>query len=110
MKYKLKLNENTTLDDIEHELEKLYSENVVEHPFDYIVKIAEFLGCELMKSPTGSQERFRHPLAGTFGNYFGVHLVHGKKVKTVNRANYKKYLYPTLKEIVKKMRINPIKD
>ena len=87
---KFKIKETTTLDDIEGELNKMYSANVVEFEFNDIIKIAEFLGCEYLGGCGGSQFRFRHPTVNTYGNYFGVHLVHGKRVELVNKANFKK--------------------
>lgn len=102
MKFKFKITEETTIEDVEKELENLYNAPVVELPFNHIVKLAEFLGAELQKSPRGSMERFKHNLAPTPGNYFGVHVVHkGGDESLVIRNNYKKYLYPILMEIIR---------
>lgn len=103
MKFKFKITEETTLDDALDELNNLCKVNVNELPFNHIVKITEFLGAELQKSPRGSQERFQHPLVSTFGGYFGVHVVHkGKDDVLIMKANFKKYIYPHLVEIIEK--------
>src|SRR5574344_1112429 len=102
MKFKFKITEETTIEDAEEELRALYSAPVTEIPFNHIIKIAEFLGAELQKSPSGSRERFKHPLAPTPGKYFGVHIIHkGKSEVLVLRRNYKEYLYPILMEIIR---------
>lgn len=105
MKFKFKITENTTLDDAEKELRNLYNAPVVDIPFNHVVKIAGYLGAELQKSPSGSMERFKHPLAPTPGNYFGVHVVHkGGNEVLIKRVNFKQYLYPILMEIIKTMK------
>lgn len=102
MKFKFKITEETTIEDVEKELDNLYNAPVVEIPFNHIVKLAEFLGAELQKSPRGSMERFKHNLAPTDGNYFGVHVVHkGGNESLVVKKNYKAYLYPILMEIIR---------
>lgn len=102
MKFKFKITEDTTIEDAEKELEILYNSPVVELPFNHVVKIAEFLGAELQDSPRGSMERFKHPLAPTPGSYFGVHVIHkGGNEILIMRANFKKYLYPILMEIIR---------
>lgn len=102
MKFKFKITEETTIDDAEKELENLCKSSVSELPFNHIVKIAEFLGAELQKSPRGSMERFKHPLSPTSGNYFGVHVIHkGGDEALVLKTNFKKYLYPILLEIIR---------
>lgn len=102
MKFKLKIKEDTTLEEIEDELDVLYDAPVPDLPFKYIEKMAVFLGAERMKSPSGSMERFKHPLAPTPGNYFGVHVIHkGGDEMLIRRVDYKKYLYPILTEIIK---------
>ena len=54
---------------------------------------------------TGSMVRFRHPLAPTPGNYFGVHAKHkGGDEVLILKVNYKKYLYPMLIEIIRQMK------
>jgi len=103
MKFKFKITEETTIDDVEKELNNLYDANVTEIPFNHIIKIAEYLGCEYQDSPRGSQERFRHPSMKTFGGYFGVHVTH-TKVKMVRKVNFKKYLYKPLIQILTEKR------
>ena len=49
MAFKFKVNSNTTLEDVEKELKRLYNLNVVEIPFNHVVRIAEFIGCTLEK-------------------------------------------------------------
>lgn len=102
MKFKFKITEDTTIEDAEKELENLYNAPTVELPFSHIIKIAEFLGAELQDSPRGSMERFKHPLAPTPGNYFEVHVIHkGGNEVLIMRANFKKYIYPILIEIIR---------
>lgn len=101
---KFKIKETSTLNDIEDELNRMYSSDAVELEFNDIIKIAEFLGCKYHGGCGGSQVRFSHPAVNTFGNYFGVHLIHGRKVEMVNKANFKKYLYPNLMIIIESLK------
>lgn len=106
MKFKFRIKEDTTLEDAENELKNLYNAPVVDIPFNHVAKIAEFIGAELQKSPSGSMERFKHPLASTHGNYFGVHVVHkGGDEVLIKRINFKQYLYPILMEIIRLKKI-----
>lgn len=106
MKFKFKITEDTTIEDAEAELKNLYNAPVVDIPFNHVAKIVEFIGAELQKSPSGSMERFKHPLAPTPGNYFGVHVVHkGGSEVLIKRINFKQYLYPILVEIIRLKKI-----
>jgi hypothetical protein len=101
---KFKINETTTLEDVEGELNRMYSANVIEFELSDIIKIAEFLGCKYHGGCGGSQVRFSHPAVDTYNHFFGVHLVHGKKIELVNKANFKKYVYPSLMNIIENLK------
>lgn len=101
MKFKFKITDQTSFQDALNEINKLYNANINEIPFNHIIKIAEFIGAELQKSPPGSMERFKHPAINTFGNFFSVHVIHGGKNEVmVQRANFRKYLFPYFKAII----------
>jgi hypothetical protein len=99
MKFKIKIDETTSLDDIRKELETLKSANVTELPLNHILKITEFLGAVQVPS-TGSSIRFEHPLLRKhpyFHGYFAVHKIHkGGDSDLIRRNDFKTYLYPAL--------------
>lgn len=97
---KFKINETTTLDEIENELERMCSANANEFELSIIIKIAEHLGCVYLGGKGGSAVRFSHPAIKTFKNIFSVHLIHGRKVELVYKVNFKQYIYPHLKVII----------
>ncbi|MFA7141200.1 MAG: hypothetical protein WC126_09410 [Proteiniphilum sp.] len=101
---KFKIKENTTLEEIEDELKRIYSSNVVEIELGDIIKIAQYLGCIYHGGTGGSQVRFSHPAIKTFKNFFGVHIIHGRKVETVKRIDFKAYLYKHLISIIESKR------
>ncbi len=106
MKFKFKISEETTLEDVEKELTDLCEVPVPELPLKHIEKIVvDYLGSERVKS-TGSMVRFKHQLAPTPGNYFGVHAKHkGGDESLILKVNYKKYLFPILIEIIKQKKV-----
>lgn len=106
MKFKFKITEDTTLGDVEKELAALCEVPVPELPLKHIEKlVVDYLNAERVKS-TGSMVRFKHPLAPTPGNYFGVHAKHkGGDEVLILKVNYKKYLYPMLVEIIRQMKV-----
>lgn len=107
VKIKFKVNNDTSLDDIEKEVEYLCSVNVNEIPLNHIIKIAVALGCEYCGGNGGSQVRFKHKEVDTFNNYFGVHTIHkGKDEKLIMRVNYRKYVYPWFRAIIDKSKLN----
>jgi hypothetical protein len=103
MKFKIKINEKTTLDDIRIELEALKSANVNEIPINHLLKIIGFLGAFQVPS-TGSSVRFEHPLLKHhpyYHGYFSVHKIHkGGDNDQVKKIDYKAYLYPALITII----------
>ena len=104
-KFKFKINADTSLDDIEEEVEYLCTVNSNEIPFNHVIKIAVALGCEYCGGNGGSQERFKHKEVYTDNNYFGVHVIHkGKSEKLIMRVNYKKYIYPWFRVIIDKLK------
>jgi len=103
MKFKIKINENTTLDDIRKELETLKSAIVTEIPLNHLLKITNFLGA-VQVTATGSSIRFTHPLIMQhpyYHGYFQVHKIHKGGDKDEIRINdFKKYLFPALMTII----------
>jgi len=61
MKFKIKINEETTLRDIRTELENLKTADVIEIPLNHIRKITSFLGA-IEVQDIGSSIRFKHQL------------------------------------------------
>jgi hypothetical protein len=103
MKFKLKINETTTLDDIRNELETLKSANVNEIPLNHLLKIIEFLGAIQVPS-TGSIVRFEHHILKKhpyYRGYFSIHKTHkGGDMDLIKRIDFKAYLYPALLAII----------
>lgn len=97
---KFKINRDTTLDEIDKELDSLYRSALTELELNEIIKIAEFLDCEYLGHTKGSAVRFKHTCISSFGNFFTVHLIHGKKVDLIRIRDFKQYIYPNLKQIV----------
>ena len=107
MKFKIKIDENTSLEDIKNELEKLKKANVSEIPLNYIRKITLFLGIEEIQGK-GSGIRFysevllEHPY---YNGYFQVHKIHkGGNKELIRKSDYVKYVYPTLIIIIDLLR------
>lgn len=103
--FKLKITEQTTIQDIENEIDKLYkNKQIKEIPLNYLVKIIEYLGAEQIQA-TGSSVRFRHELlvehSAYYNGIFQIHKIHkGGNQDYVLHRNFKKYLYPALKQII----------
>ncbi len=99
MKFKFKIDENTTLDDVQAHLDALWSTNVKEIPLNYLRRIIEFLGA-IQVQATGSIVRFKHPLLEKYPQYLGffsIHKIHkGGDKDEVRMVDFKKYLYPAL--------------
>lgn len=104
MKFKFKINENTTLADVQNELDALRSVNVNEIPFNHLLKIINHLGAIQVPS-TGSSIRFEHPLLRNhpfYHGYFQIHKIHkGGDKDEIKRTDYKTFLYPALTTIIK---------
>lgn len=103
MKFKFKINEYTTLDDVRVELDSIRSANVKEIPLNHLRRIIEFLGAESVPV-TGSSVRFTHPLLKDFPKYqgyFSVHKIHkGGDKDEIRMVDFKTYLYPALITII----------
>lgn len=103
MKFKIKINENTSLDDIRNELEALKSANVTEIPLNHLLKIIGFLGAVQVPS-TGSSVRFEHPLLKQhpyYRGYFSVHKIHkGGDNDQIKKNDFKAFLYQALITII----------
>ncbi len=99
MKFKFKINEATSLDDVREELEMLKLANVKEIPINYLRKIIEFLGANQITA-TGSSVRFTHPLLKSHPYYHGcfqIHKIHkGGNKDEIRMNDFKKILYPVL--------------
>lgn len=103
MKFKFKINESTTLDDVRAELDALKSANVKEIPLNYLRRIIEFLGATPVPA-TGSIVRFTHPLLKKYPQYLGyfsIHKIHkGGDKDEIRMVDFKNYLYPALITII----------
>ena len=104
MKIKFKINENTTLKDIESHLEVLSRLNINELELNLLRKIIQFLGANEVTS-TGSSVRFYHPVLQSdpmYHGYFQIHKIHkGGNQDLVRMVDFKRYLYPALVKIIK---------
>ncbi len=103
MKFKIKIDETTTLDDIRKELEAIKSSNVNEIPLNYLRKIIDFLGATEIPGK-GSSVRFHHKLLDRhplYRGYFQVHKIHkGGDQDFVKRFDFKSFLYSSLITII----------
>ncbi len=103
MKYKIKINEDTSYNDIRHELEKLKALPVTEIPLNHLQKIIEFLGAVEVPA-SGSSVRFRHRILDDhpyYHGYFQVHKIHkGGDQNQIRKNDYSRILYPTLITII----------
>jgi hypothetical protein len=103
MKFKFKINENTTLDDVRKELEALKSANVSEIPLNHLCKIIEFLGA-IQIIATGSSVRFSHEILKNhpyYHGFFQIHKIHkGGDMDEIKMTDFKKILYHTLITII----------
>jgi hypothetical protein len=109
MKFKFKINEYTTLDDVQAELDALRSANVKEIPLNHLRRIIDFLGA-IRVPATGSSVRFSHPILKKYPQYqgyFAVHKIHkGGDQEEIRKNDYKKYLYPALITIIEEKKLN----
>ncbi|GEM_PF-5219687 len=107
-KFKFKITDSTTLDDIENELERLKQLQINEIPFPYIKKILDFLDVEFLPNKGGSAIRFKHKYLVSNPNYlhgiFTVHKLHGRKNIVISKYDFKKYLLPPIKLIIYKIK------
>ena len=108
-KFKFKVTDNTTIDDVECELEKLKNLDVQEMPLNHILKITDFLSVEKLRGRaggTGSSVRFRHSYLEHYKHYhqgyFKIDLIHtGKAERIIGKRDFVRYLLPPLLEIIK---------
>lgn len=108
-KLKVKIHDNTTIEEIEALIDEMKKSNAVDFDFADLIKIAEGLGATYLGSGAargkGSQERFNaEELKGLadfpIGN-FGVHVFpSGKHQFKVYKRNFVDYFYPALKLII----------
>jgi hypothetical protein len=103
MKFKIKINETTTLDDIRKELDAIKSANVTEIPLNHLRKIIEFLGASEIPGK-GSSVRFHHKLLlqhPLYRGYFQIHKIHkGGDQDYIRRFDFKSILYNALITII----------
>lgn len=103
MKFKFKIDDKTTLDDVRKELNSLKSANVIEIPLNHLRRIIEFLGATAVPA-TGSSVRFSHPILRNhpyYHGFFQVHKLHGGgNDEKIRMTDYKKIVYPTLITII----------
>lgn len=103
MKFKIKINSDTTLKDILHELDELKTANVNELPLNHLLKIIDFLGAVQVPT-TGSSLTFKHPLLNKhpyYHGFFSVHKIHkGGDNDLIRRTDFKSYLLPALLTII----------
>ena len=103
MKFKFKINETTSLQDIRDELDSLKSANVTEIPLNYLKKIILFLGATEATS-SGSSVRFYHKLLlrhPYFNGYFQIHKIHkGGDQDFIKINDYRSFLYKALIAII----------
>lgn len=107
-KLKIKVNAESSLEDIEKAFENVLNSGQKEIEFKLIKKIAEALGAEYVtrkKSGGGSRERFRHE--GLLGDLyyhdgmFGVDRIHGGKgnIKVLMK-DLKRFFKPAIEKII----------
>ncbi len=105
MRFKIKINNETSFEDIRNYLEDLKKANTTSIPLNPIRKIINFL--EIKEIPgKGSSIRFQsdyllnhHPF---YEGYFQVHKLHkGGNKEEIRKSDFARYLYPALILIVK---------
>jgi hypothetical protein len=103
MKFKIKINKETSFNDIRNELENLKKANIKAIPLNHIRKITKFLEIEEL-SGKGSSIRFYHKLLidhSYYRGYFQVHKIHkGGNIDEIRKSDFVKYLYPVLVVII----------
>lgn len=105
---KFKITDKTTFDDAKAFIDELKSLNVVEISLNDLNKLFEFLGVVELDAKGGSAVKFQHNILKRNPNYhngiFTVHIVHGRKQRTITRMNFNAYLYPVLKSIIDQLK------
>ena len=100
---RLKLNEDTTFDDISEYLTEFAKQNTPELQFNFINRVLLYLGCEEVTS-TGSAVKFFHKALITDPmrkGYFQVHRKHkGGDQLIIKRTDYRKFLLPPVLRII----------
>jgi hypothetical protein len=104
MKFKIRLDATTTLDDIRKELDDLKSANVNEIPLNHLRKIINFLGATEIPGK-GSSVRFYHKILERhpqfYGGHFQIHKIHkGGDQDFITRIDYRSILYRALVTII----------
>jgi hypothetical protein len=104
MKFKFKISESTTDDDIKQELDRLYKLNIKEIPLNYVLKLIDFLGVKKVPA-SGAALRFHHSALEDhkyfYEGFFSVHKIHkGGNEQLITIHDYRKYLYPPLIAII----------
>jgi hypothetical protein len=104
MKFKFKIDENTSLDDVQKELDSLKKASTPEIPLGPLRKIIEYLGGNEVAA-TGSSVRFKHEALKGHPYFragiFQVHKIHkGGNLELIRKSDYKKYLYNPLIYII----------
>jgi hypothetical protein len=106
VKFKIKLKNNASPDNIKNVLDALEKLQSNEIPFNFIIKLAKALGAEYQNKGQsrgkGSMERFYHKDLANYhhytNGYFSVHVVHkGKSQVLVHKKNFQKYILPHLR-------------
>ena len=96
IKFKIKLNETTSLQDLRDELDSLKSANIKEIPLNHLKKIISFLGATEATS-TGSSVRYHHKLLDRnpyYHGYFQIHKIHKVGDQDLLKLNdYWSFLY-----------------
>jgi hypothetical protein len=104
MKFKIKINETTSLQDIRDELDSLKIANVNEIPLNHLRKIINFLGATEIPSTGGSSVRFQHRHLQKhpyYHGYFQIHKIHkGGDQDFVKKNDYRSILYNALITII----------
>ena len=102
VKFKFKITNETSIEDIEREFDDLCNTNANEIPLNHIVKLAKFLDVEYYGvDKGGSAVRFRHDIISNFGGYFTVHIKHkGGDEQLIKKTDYKAFLYKNFKQII----------
>lgn len=95
MKFKIKINEETSFSDIRLELENLRAAPITEIPLNHLQKIIEFLGA-IEVPASGSSVRFRHRILDPhpfYHGYFQIHKIHkGGNQDLIRKNDFNKIL------------------
>ena len=104
------LSENSYVYKIEEEIEALKNSRQNEIELNDLVRIANKLGAQQIKSRGGSQVRFQCDLLKKYGNFtggmFGIHTIHGgKSKKRVRKRDFVMYFYPVIRIIIDEIKL-----